>query len=403
MPSRLLFNLLQLRERLWLRPLLYCLFAIAIVFLARAADFVDHGLQIPMVSVETIEKLLTIVSTTMLAVATFAVASMVSAYSSAAATATPRAFALLVSDDVSQAALSSFIGAFIFAIVGIIAVKTGLYEVTGQFVLFSMTVLVFGWVIVTFVRWVDNIARLGRVGNTIDKAEQAATRMIEARSAAPFMAGRPADPDSPLTGTELCPGSIGYVCFLDMERLQKFAETHDVAIEILTLPGAFMGPARAFCRVAGVSELSGDQQMELREAVVIGHNRTFEADPRFALVVLAEIAARALSPSVNDPGTAITILGAMVRLFTRWADRLKVEDSAEIRFDRIYVPALSTSDMFDDAFTAIARDGAAFVEVGIRLQSAFRSLSDLDDPEIEQHAKRHAVLALRRFREGLSL
>ncbi len=47
-------------------------------------------------------------------------------------------------------------------------------------------------------------------------------------------------------------------------------------------------------------------------------NRTFEDDPRFGLIVLSEIADKALSPGVNDPGTAIDVIGTLVRLFTLW-------------------------------------------------------------------------------------
>jgi uncharacterized membrane protein len=35
----------------------------------------------------------------------------------------------------------------------------------------------------------------------------------------------------------------------------------------------------------------------------IGPERNIELDPAYGLIVLAEIAERALSPSVNDPGT----------------------------------------------------------------------------------------------------
>jgi len=39
--------------------------------------------------------------------------------------------------------------------------------------------------------------------------------------------------------------------------------------------------------------------------------------------------------------------------------------------DRENVPQISLRDMFDDAFTAIARDGAGAIEAAGRLQMAF--------------------------------
>ena len=61
--------------------------------------------------------MLSIIAASMLGVATFAVGSMVAAYSSVRSSATPRAFALVVADDVSKTALSTFIAAFIFSVI----------------------------------------------------------------------------------------------------------------------------------------------------------------------------------------------------------------------------------------------------------------------------------------------
>ena len=60
-----------------------------------------------------------------------------------------------------------------------------------------------------------------------------------------------------------------------------------------------------------------DVHKAVAEAFTIGAERTFDQDPRFGLCVLAEIASRALSPAVNDPGTAIDVIGRAVRLLVR--------------------------------------------------------------------------------------
>lgn len=404
MTGKLLFRLLKLKERLWVRPLLYCFVAILTVFMARAIDLWDHDFAVPLITADTVEKLLTIISSTMLAVATFAVGSMVSAYSTASATATPRAFALIVADDVSQAALSSFIGAFIFSIVAIIALKTGLYDPTGHLALFVLTISIFAWVIITFVRWVDNIARLGRVGNTVAKVEAAAIQMVENRRRDRFMGGVSAAKADTDGGELLFTDRIGHVCYLDMAALQDIATNAGGTIEILALPGTFLSPGRAFARLSRNAERPDDAMVEaLNKAVVIGDERTFEEDPRFALIVLSETAIRALSPSVNDPGTAIAIIGSLVRVFTRWVKAQEDGDDAEARYDRVFVPDLCVADMFTDAFSAIGRDGAGLVEVGIRLQKAFRSLSTLDDADVRDQAMRHSKMARDRAVQVLTL
>lgn len=76
---------------------------------------------------------------------------MVSTYAAASSSATPRSFTLVLADDVSQNALSTFVGAFIFSVVALTAVKNAFYDKAGLFVLFVLTVIVFAMVIVTFV------------------------------------------------------------------------------------------------------------------------------------------------------------------------------------------------------------------------------------------------------------
>jgi uncharacterized membrane protein len=59
--------------------------------------------------------------------------------------------------------------------------------------------------------------------------------------------------------------------------------------------------------------------------------------------------------------------------------------------------------MFDDAFTAIARDGAGVIEVAGRLQKAFESLASIGNATMRDVAKRHSRLALARAEKTLEL
>jgi uncharacterized membrane protein len=68
--------------------------------------------------------------------------------------------------------------------------------------------------------------------------------------------------------------------------------------------------------------------------------RYFHEDPRFGLITLSEIASRALSPAVNDPGTAIQIISSHVRLFSLWAEKQVMGKGRGKDNDRIAVPEL---------------------------------------------------------------
>lgn len=403
MGDRLRFFLNRIRERLWVRPLAMCVLSTTIVFLAKTVDKPEIGKLVPAITPDSIETLLSIISASMLVIATFAVASMVTAYASASSTATPRSFSLVISDDVSQNALSTFIGAFIFGIVALVALKNGYYDKAGRFVLFVLTLIVLAVIIVTFVSWVDRIARLGRLGGTIDKVEAATTAALQQRRSTPTLRGVPAGPCRNW-GQAIYAGTIGYVQRVDVTALQKFAEKSQVQITVAALPGTFSAPGRALAYVTAESgDLSDIDTSQIVQAFLIGDDRTFDEDPRFGLIVLSEIASRALSPAVNDPGTAIVIIGKFIRLFTLWSEPIEEGDTRTPDCDRVKVPEISLRDMFDDAFTAIARDGAGIIEVAGRLQKAFKSLASIGDATMQDVAMHHARLALARAENVLEL
>ncbi len=398
--DRIRFLINRARERLWVKPLMVCLVSVAGAFLGKAADAAGLADLVPAVTADSITTLLSIMASSMLVIATFAVASMVSAYASASSTATPRSFSLVIADDVSQNALSTFIGAFIFSIVALIGVKNDFVQSAGLFLLFVITILVFGAVVLTFVRWVDSIARLGRLGTTIEKVEAATAAAMRRRRRSPWLRGVVAS--WPLDrGRPVYAQSVGYVQRVEVGTLQACAEKTGGRVVVASLPGTFATPGRPLAYVIGPTGEEGFDHAWVASAFVIGRERIFDEDPRFGLVVLSEIGDRALSPGINDPGTAIAIIGSLTRLLVLWTE--KDEAAEQPLYDRVEVPELSARDMFDDAFTAIGRDGAGAVEVMVRLQKSLGSLATLGDQAIRDAALAHARIALARAEGAMQL
>ena len=151
----------------------------------------------------------------------------------------------------------------------------------------------------------------------------------------------------------------------------------------------------------------GDETGEMGEAVAkaftVGAERTFDQDPRFGLCVLAEIASRALSPAVNDPGTAIDVIGRAVRLFIKWSRYESQASDKGVAFPNVWVPSIGAGDMFDDVFAPIARDGSGLLEIQLRLQKSFWALVVSGDDEFKAAARRHSAMALVRAEADLRL
>ena len=398
--SRIKFFARNIREKLWIKPLGNAAFAVIAVFVAHFADSLPLQDLVPDISVETVEKLLTVISASMLGVATFAVASMVSAYASAGGSATPRAFTLIISDGLSQTALSSFIGAFIFSIVGIIAIKVGYFGIAGRFAIFLITILIFAWVVLTFVRWVDNIARLGRLGNTIEKVDAATRQAFQHWHRTAPLGGRPTI-SIPVGGVELRSKELGYIQHVDTGRLEQWAKENDALIYLRSLPGAFVHPQRALLSVKPLAVEAVLDMSGLHDAFVLDKRRTFDSDPRFGLIAMSEIGSRALSPGINDPGTAIDIVVRMSWIIFDWSKAQDGEDCAKPQLERVFVPPLDPHDLLEDAYAAICKDGVGSIEVGIWIQRSLALLTQLHDTDIGHAAREQAQLALDRAEQDL--
>ncbi|MBU1822320.1 MAG: DUF2254 domain-containing protein [Bacteroidetes bacterium] len=396
MQKNLSFFFKRLVGKLWFRPLIFCLLSIGGALIAHLADQSFLTDLVPNIDKSSLEDLLSTISASMLVIAIFAVGSMLSAFSAASSTATPRSFELVVADDVSQNALSTFVGAFIFSIVGSIALKNGYYGEAGYFTLFVLTILVFAGVILVFLRWVERISKLGRLEHTITRVEAATVRAFREELNTPRLGGVP-DSARADRGQALFSSRIGYVQHIRMDKIQELAEELDLRVTLSALPGTFVSPDKSLLNFHSEKKpLSDEHKAAFDKAFVIENTRSFHNDPRFGLIALSEIASRALSPGINDPGTAIAIIGSHVRLFSIWLDKDAQPSSPDALYDRIEVPAIKMADAFEDAFRPIARDGAGSIEVMLRLQKAFTTIAHVGDREAKALASAYSEEAYRR-------
>lgn len=407
--SRWLWVLKQLTRRLWLRASLIGALGIAAAILAAVAErYVPWNLP-GNIGADAVDGILNIIASSMLAVTTFSLSVMTSAYGAATNNATPRATKLLIEDRVTQNVLSAFIGSFLFSIVGLVVLQMGAYGDRGRVILFFVTIGVIGLVVISLLRWIDYLTRFGRVGETTHRVEEATRQAIETRLRNPYLGGTPirdAESAPPKSAMPVMGDVIGYVQHIDMGTLSRCCENLDTDIVVGVLPGTFV---YAYTPLAWIGKtLEKDAFNGAREAITaafsIGDERSFDQDPRFGLAVMSEIALRALSPAVNDPGTAIDVIGRSTRLLSLWArSGASPADEEDPPHPRVHVPALATEDLFEDAFLAIGRDGAGMIEVQLRLLKALSALARTGDAEIKDAAVRQARLAFARAEAALTL
>jgi len=392
--------LTQLTRRLWVRATLIGLMGVAAAILAAVVErFIPFDFPTDIGS-DAVGSILNIIASSMLAVTTFSLSVMTAAYGAATSNVTPRATRLLIEDRVTQNVLSTFIGSFLFGVVGIVVLSTGAYGDRGRFVLFVVTVVVIVLIVLSLLRWIDHLTRLGRVGETTERVEQAARRAIEARLEEPYLGGRPLR-EVPVDAEPMGAEQVGYVQHIDMAVLSHCCEQFDADIFLGAIPGTFVYPDTPIAWIGSHSEEAGSDMLDaVHKAFTIGNERSFDQDPRFGLVVMSEIGSRALSAAINDSGTAIDVIGRITRLMALWAESCE-RDGTELLHPRVHVPALPSEDMFEDAFMLMARDGAGLIEIQLRIQKALWALSRLGNAGYRAAALHQASLARGRAEAAL--
>lgn len=371
-----------LTRRMWFRAALFCLFAVTVAMAgALLGNMISYDFAAK-VGAKSVDNILNVLASSMLAVTTFSLTAMVSAYAGATSNITPRAVQLLIDDVTAQNALATFLGSFLFAVVGIIALSTGLYGETGRVILLAGTVLVIALIIVTFLRWIEHVTRFGRVSDTIERVERAATQAVFTMVQRPRF-GAKNRWTVPSGAICIHHEKIGRVTHVDMPQLVAIAREIDAEITLSALPGTLVDPARL---IAWTTVPLDDLQLKrIRNAFTVSRTRAFDHDPRFGLVVLSEIGSRALSPAVNDPGTAIAVLEAGTRVLAAIL-RHEPKNNDDLNTG-VRLPAFAFPDLLEDLYRPLARDGAATIEVGIRLQKSLKALA-----AIEPQAKMDCLL-----------
>ncbi|MFC1136886.1 DUF2254 domain-containing protein [Pasteurella multocida] len=385
-------------NKLWVSAASWALLTVIFVLSLRLGARTLEVASLPDIKQETLESLLNVIASSMLAVTTFSLSIMVAAFASASNGATPRATDLVMGDSTTRTAITSFICAFIYAIIAKTALGMAFYAQNGRFILFISTVAVLLYLIITLIRWVYTLSQLGRLGNTLEKIEQVTGNALQQYRHCPQM-NTVSTRQLSSVAKKIEARKSGYLTHIDMQGLQKKAQALEGYIHIYVRPGELISPDTVICAL----ETEQDVEEEiLRQYFVLAKGRTYEQDPNWGFIVLSEAAQRALSPAVNDPGTAINIMAIMMNLFVQEPEPQSEADVVE--YDRLSIAQLDCAEWIRDAFAPISRDGAGILEVNVVMQKVLASIwRNVPEKAVSNAALLMAEQALARAEQALAL
>jgi uncharacterized membrane protein len=97
----------------------------------------------------------------------------------------------------------------------------------------------------------------------------------------------------------------GYLQSLDLDALLALATKEVVVLELAIKPGDHLLAGDELARVLGATELPARSMDRIRNAFLVGGERTPLQDIRYQFQQLTDVIIRALSPGINDPFTAV--------------------------------------------------------------------------------------------------
>jgi len=181
--------------------------------------------------------------------------------------------------------------------------------------------------------------------------------------------------------------SAGAIQAIDTGGLVRWASERDCVLHFPHGVGDFVESGQTLIEVFGDVVDPQREAKRLQSMVALGIERTIEQDPAFALRIMVDIAIRALSPAVNDPTTAVQVLGHLgetLRVIGT-TDLIKHSQPQDERGEvRLLLPARRWDDYLALGLTEIRQYGANALQVVRRLRALLEDLLDTVRPEYRQ-------------------
>ena len=137
--------------------------------------------------------------------------------------------------------------------------------------------------------------------------------------------------------------SSGYLNDIAFDSLSKLAKDCDISIKMLVSKGEFVLVDVPIVKVS--KELDEENQDMLQSCFGFSRSEIVKLNYVLGFKQLTEIAVKAMSPGINDPGTAITCIDYLTELFA--LRMLKKDNSYVVNDDNKAVVSLDTVD-FDE-------------------------------------------------------
>jgi uncharacterized membrane protein len=306
--------------------------------------------------------MLSAIATSVITVAGVVFSVTIVALSLASTQYSPRVLRSFMSDRPTQVVMGTFVGIFVYCLMVLRTVRAESdadpgfvppFAVMGGLVLAILGVAM----LVYFIHHVvDSIQATSILERIADETSRSIDHLFPEPVAQPLPSGKTCAPPPEGAWIDVPGARTGYLLGVDADALLEVARESDCVVALVHPVGSFLIEGRPALRVAGAAGLDEARRHRLAATLDIGRQRDVRQDAPYGLQQLVDVALRALSPSLNDPTTAVHCLDRIGALLVRLADR---NIPSPCRFDgdtlRLVLPGPGFEDMTALALDPLAR------------------------------------------------
>ena len=386
MIGRLQYLCKKLNTSIWFIPLIFCFGSLVLGNFMLWVDrhFTNMSLDSTMFAmpVDSARQVLSVIAGSVISVGGVSFSVTMVALTLTSGQYGPKVIRHFLEDNHSKISLGLFLGAYVYALV----VLTG-YTDSDRPNLTVLTALLFALsAVIGFINFIHRTAtdlqadeivqRIGKrlqsaLGNLVSEGE------LEGRSRDTALWRHAARGQQPHI---IAASSRGYVQAVDYNGLLCWCVEHDCLMQVRARAGDFLLEGICIFKVFGCAADDIDAAFDdLNRHVITGPVRTSVQDPEYPITQLNQLAARALSPGINDPGTAISCVNSFSLALASVMDRDlpgSLFNDADDK-PRLLVRSTSFDGLLKAVFAPLRQFARSEVSVVVSLLEALCRLAEL--------------------------
>lgn len=303
----------------------------------------------------------------------------------------PRLLRNFMRDRGNQVTLGVFLGTFGYALIVLRSVRGGEDSAFVPALGVTIGLVLAGACIALLIYFIHHVASRINVDTVIDLVHD---DVLKGMARLTLDQDPPARPDAIdwEQGEEISIPDDGYLQQIETESLVDWAEENDCVIRFLKGPGEFVFPHTPIARVSRCVE---GAEEAIRNCIALSRQGGSPKDLTFPIGQLVEVAVRALSPGVNDPRTAISVLNRLGATLTSLSRR-SLDDGARDRDGvvRVRFSPLAHFDLTNVMFEMIRESAGGSPSVLIHMVTVLTEVAGVETvPERLDALRRHARTA----------